>query len=215
MAFHLPNLQRLKFVAVLSVILFSGLLPYGCNPSEEEEPLVFPSRYKYEQLDLQPTKFYVLTANSYTEIPATGNYLAYDGLLADLLDINTTEYEIEELELLDDNTVRLYAFDHLNTTVSDTTFQYAMADNVISIQIGTNSIQYLLDSDNGAVRLPLLTLHHSKRLGPANVDYSPMDVSIELPGEVASRIQQQRSQFDLQAGDTVAVNNSSYRYPKQ
>ena len=200
-------------LALPLIVLLSGLLPYGCNHSDD--PLEIPSRFKYAQLDFQPTRFYVLTAGAYSEIPATGNYTAYDETLEEFLDINTTEFEIEELELLDETSVRVHFFDHLNPVPTDTLLNYELTDQLISVNIGGISIPFLLDSDNQSVRAPLFTIHHSKRLSGTSVDYSPMDISLQRPEDVATVIQQQRNQFGLQAGDTIAVNNSTYRYNKQ
>ncbi|MBL7780317.1 MAG: hypothetical protein JNM22_03800 [Saprospiraceae bacterium] len=203
-----------KSTILLCWLFLSAILQYSCNPEEDQEPLTFPTTYQYQELDFRATKFYVLTATSFQEISASGNYTAYDGILKDILDINTTEFEIEQLELLDDHTVKVTFFDNLNIMPSDTVLNYTLNDNVLSVNIGTVAIKYLLDTDNNNIRLSLLTLHHSWHPDPMSVDYSPMDVSFDLPADAATQISQRRNQFGLQAGDTIAINNSYYRYSK-
>lgn len=199
---------------LLSLIFSCSMLEFACN-SSEGEPLVFPSRFKYQALDFQPTKFYVLTSNSYQEIAAAGNYLAFDDLLDDILDINTIEFEVEQLELLNEQSVRVYFFDYLNITPSDTLLNYGLSDHIVTLFFGSDAVPFLLNVYNNEVRLPLSTIEHSKRLSVSNVDYSATDTYIQVPGNTADLISQRRNQFGLQAGDTIAINNSSYLYPRQ
>ncbi len=210
---RLPSVSKYRFLVCF--VFVSATLQYSCNPGEEQEPLTFPSAYQYQELEFQTTKYYVLTTNSYNEIAASGNYLEFDNILKDILEINSTEFEIEKLELLDDQTVKVSFFDYLNIAPSDTILPYTLDDNKVSISFGTATINYVLDTDNSNIRLPLLTLHHSWRTSATEVEYSPMDVSFELPGGAASQIDQLRNQYNLQAGDTIAINNSYYKYSKQ
>ncbi len=94
---RLPSVSKYRFLVCF--VFVSATLQYSCNPGEEQEPLTFPSAYQYQELEFQTTKYYVLTTNSYNEIAASGNYLEFDNILKDILEINSTEFEIEKLEL--------------------------------------------------------------------------------------------------------------------
>jgi hypothetical protein len=64
-------------------------------------------------------------------------------------------------------------------------------------------------------RVPLLSVQNSYKLPSGNTDYSPVDIVLFGTDPVASFIAQRRDPYNLQPGDTVAVNYSAYLYLKQ
>ncbi|HOY04244.1 MAG TPA: hypothetical protein PLO67_02515 [Saprospiraceae bacterium] len=197
-------------------IIFSSLAVYMSACHKTEDPEVFPQVYKYEQLDFAPSRYYVLTENSYNEISAAGNYLDYDEFLAEELDIFGWEFEIEKLELLNDDSLHMYFFDYLDIMPTDTVVPYTRDGNKIVFEPLVSFYNFYLDEGNNAARVKLPNVQHSKELPSGVTDYSSVDISIN--GEemdVAAIIAHRRTKYNLHAGDTIAINNSSYLYPRQ
>ncbi|MCC6282744.1 MAG: hypothetical protein IT262_19220 [Saprospiraceae bacterium] len=210
----------MKYITSTSFSQFSFILIFlflqitACNPSDEPEE--FPQLYKYQQLDFETSKYYVLTSNSYNEINAGGSYISYDEILEEELDIFSWEFEIEQIELLDENSLRVYFFDYLNITPADTIVNYSREGDkiVLDPQLGGNFVFYK-DSGANATRVALKILQHSKKINPNFTDYSPIDIAVNESEDIPTIISQRRAQYNLQAGDTIALNFSSYLYPKQ
>lgn len=198
-----------RYIFLVTCVVSCAFLQHSCNSSEDPE--VFPRRYKYDHLDFLNTQFVVLTSNYYTNIPPTGYYSAYNPLLADLLDIEVTEFEIEEVELVDAQTARIYFFSTISPALTDTIIPYERTGDIVTLFIGGSVIT--LEVDDNTLRYPLYSIQHSKNLGPNDVDYSPIDIfhdALSLLTYNGDMLNQRRTQFDLHAGDTVAINKSAY-----
>jgi hypothetical protein len=204
------------FTVVLSFALV--LAAHSCTTSSTDDPEIFPSLYRYQQLDFKPSKFYVLTSTTYTEIGAAGMYVSHDAELEDELDIDNWDFEIEQVELLDEARLRAYFFPHLGIVPADTVVSYTRNGNRITFGFETPLMYpytFELDADGGAARVSLLAVQNSYKLPSGNTDYSPVDIVLFDTDPVASVIAQRRDQYNLQPGDTVAVNYSAYLYLKQ
>jgi hypothetical protein len=205
--------MRILSVACLAFLAMSLISCEG-----EEENVSYPINYKYETLDFQPSKFYVLTATSYDEIGAVGSYAIFDDILKDELNITNWDYEIERLELLNDTQLRAYFFDFLGIIPSDTVVTYTRTGDHITFVFETQIVYpytFVLDSDGNAARVLLESVQHSNKLTSGGTDYSSIDITFHESAEVSSVIAQRRDEYDLQSGDTVVVNYSSYLYLKQ
>lgn len=204
------------FAVVLSFALV--LAVHSCTPSSTDDPEIFPSLYRYQQLDFKPSKFYVLTSTAYTEIGATGMYVSHDAELEEELNIDNWGFEIEQVELLDEAHLRAYFFPHLGIVPADTVVPYTRNGNRITFGFETPLMYpytFELDAAGSAARVPLMSVQNSYKLPSGNTDYSPIDIVFFGTDPVASVIAQRRDQYNLQSGDTVAVNYSAYLYLKQ
>jgi hypothetical protein len=193
-----------------------------CNPADDPpvHTVQYPVLFKYQAISFQPSKFYVLTASSSTEIPPSGTYQLADSYLQDELDINDWGFEIEQVELLDASHVRIYFFPALSIVPADTVLTYQQVGDEIQFDFGGTSAEpyrFLWDRDKKTLNSCLQTVQYS-HFGAASgeVDYSPFEISnICDDGNPASVIEAQRIQWSLLPGDTVLLNYSGWEYTEQ
>jgi len=215
--FTLSTSICLRLIYYIFFPVFLSLVLWRCSHTSENSQEEYPIRFKYQQLDFKPSKFYVLTSNSFNEIGAAGNYVTYDDFLKNELDISNWGFEIEQLELLDESNIKIYFFDYLGITPSDTTLNYIRDGNQISFGFNLSAndpIIYTIDSGNSAARITIKSVEYSYHLSSSNVDYSPVDASFHGQEDLNALISQLRQEWNLQPGDTVAINFSDYLYPK-
>jgi len=218
MNIHQPSALRVQpifFLFLLSITLCWT----ACGPDEDPpvDTVLYPILFKYQKLDFQPSKSYVLTANAYQELPA-GVY-SLEPYVEEELAIDDWGFEIEKVELLDNTHLRLYFFPALSITPADTIVSYeTIGDNEIKPQMGVGStLQFRWDKENKRLHLDLLAVQYAYFDAAGDLDYSPLDIDQDFHIETtaAALIEQQRLKWNLQPGDTLLLNRSGWLYPEQ
>jgi hypothetical protein len=194
---------------------------FQCTPDDPPpSPNPFPILYKYERLDFQAPKLFILKATGSTEIPAnSGSYLYYaDEYLKEAIDIYESEFEIEKVELLDEKTAKVYTFDYLKIEPASVIVQYKLVGNEYQFEYdGELLMQMQRSADQNEVRICLKTTEHTRFNTLKNkVEHTPFwtdDICDE--GNPAAAVEAQRTRWKLQPADTVLLNYSTWVYTKQ
>lgn len=196
----------------LFVCSFS-LLVFSCATENEEQ---YPQFYQYHEVEAGPTKIYVLTANSQNEIATFSSGITDDSFLMAGLQTVRDLFPIEQIELLDASQVRITALDNMGSPNS-VTVGYAREGDRISISEpgGSESILFDLDPDRTAARLALQCVQHTQKSSSGTIFFGPLDFSFATNAGAIELVNQYRTQLDLQAGDTVAVNFSNFLFKRQ
>lgn len=203
-------------------LLFFAVLWVSCKPTDDPpvDTEQYPLLFKYQKLDFHASKIYVLTATASNEIAPSGTYKFVDSYLQEELDIESWEFEIEKVELLDEARIRVSFFPALAIVPSDTVVAYKVVGNEVQFDFGGTQVEpyrYLWDKDKKALSLCLQTTQNSYfDAVSGETDYSSFHIeNICDDGNPAAVIAAQRTRWNLQPGDTVLLNYSGWWYSEQ
>jgi hypothetical protein len=216
--FPFPGLSRIVFPLWCGLLLSLVMLHNRCTKDTPETPF-FPATYQYDGFEFSPSRFYVLTASGYKEIPATGSFIEHDQVLKQEADFENTVvdgFPAQKMEVLDDTKVRISGtLEGPGTDPYSFEGTYTRKGNRFTIHIGQDSLVYLLESDASKAFWELSTTLFSYKENGKTV-YSPFELTAGIsPSSSDSLIQTLRTQYKLMPNDTLAINHSRHRYLKQ
>ncbi len=197
-------------------------LATNCSPDEQLPPPEeqYPILYKYERLDFKPPKLFVLNSNGSTEIPSnSGSYIRYaDEYLKEAIDIYDLEFELEQVELLNDSMAKVYTFKYLNIVPSEALVTYkTVGDELQFYYDGELFLVTRHDANKNNLWICLKTTEYTyfdaffnkKKHGSYDTD------NVCDEGNPAAAVESVRTKHKLQAGDTVLLNYAAWVYPRQ
>jgi len=203
-------LRALPGPFVLFLLSFS-LFVFSCTTENEGE---YPQLYQYHEVESGPTKIYVLTGTSQKETATFHSGITVDSILKEGLQTFRDLFPIEQIELLDASKIRITALDNTGSPHSFT-LAYTLEGDRITASDPTGGITFNFDPNRTTARLELQCLQYAKKTSSGTIFYGPLDFSFATNAGAIDLVAQYRTQFDLQLGDTVAVNFSSFLYKRQ
>ena len=219
MAQTFPFTRKVQFFLwlFLLVVVLSWI---SCQPSNDSpiEADQYPILFKYQNLDFQPSKSYVLTATAFQAL-APGTY-SVEPYVAAELSIDDWGFEIEKVELLDSNHMHLYFFPALAIIPADTIVPYEKV-GTDGIQIDANGVPpycFRWDKIHHRLQFDLETIEYAKvntTSGATMYSSFQLGEGISDNNNPGALIEEQRAMWHLQLGDTVLLNHSAWLFPEQ
>jgi len=177
--------------------------------------LEFPCVFDYNDITVEETHVYVLTAYSYEEIPAAGYFTQFNALLEE--QFNDMDTLFSRIELLNDREVRLYGYDPVAPPESMLfDYIYYPGPELLYVGLGSGEDLLTLKLTNGNEMLQLRMVYslYSYRKSGGVVDYGSLDFSYNGQTYPNVLIESMREKYDLRQGDTIALGFGAQEFLK-
>lgn len=196
------------------LIFLALLLAVACHPESQETPPAYPATYVFDQMELNPSRYYVLgTGNAYTQIAAKGSFANFDQLFSEEVhDARNVVFYIDSIRLIDATTATLYLNPDYSPQTASVPVSYTQNGNTFQFSIAgaTESLRFQLDSPSQKFRWGLVgTAYTYLDSLTQQTNYSPIslrDNGFETHVRIDSLLGVLRTKPGVRSGDTVVVN---------
>ncbi len=187
---------------------------------EIEKEVSFPLKFVFDQIEFNPSDFYVITASGHSAIPTPeqGFLKGLDAYLeSELMSDPGFLFPFSLFEFISENEVRVVLDDPTITETTDTILAYTSTIHEISIPLGSDPDAAVLrlqkDEDFVQVSWCFRTWFHTYfNTSTQQHDYSGFDTEDCTTMDVQTLVDDILSEGFAAVNDTVAINFSSMAY---